>query len=158
MSLFCGRKLLVVLVLLVWKGGILSAFRMSLPQPLRRSVSPAMSGASEQDEEESHGRVHRRTTTNMFWPEHHDATFEGEIDEEEEQLSRVLDSILKIHCTHSEPDYLIPWQKQQQSPSTSSGFVIDIPGVVFCRWKQLSKLRIAVRRALVVALWLPWHK
>lgn len=119
----------MVLLLLLWRGGILSAFRMTLPQPLRRPVSPAMSGASEQDVEESHGRAHRRATTNMFWPEHHDATFEGEIDEEEEQLSRVLDSILKIHCTHSEPDYLIPWQKQQQSPSTSSGFVIDIPGV-----------------------------
>eukprot|EP00977_Amphora_coffeiformis_P025424 scaffold19753_cov231-Amphora_coffeaeformis.AAC.2 len=66
----------------------------------------------------------------MFWPEHPDtASFDGEVDEEEEQLSRVLDSILKIHCTHSEPDYLIPWQKQHQSPSTSSGFVIEIPGV-----------------------------
>jgi S1-C subfamily serine protease len=65
----------------------------------------------------------------MFWPEPAETSFVGEtteLDEEEEDLSRVLDSIVKVHCTHSEPDYIIPWQKQQQTSSTSSGFVIDI--------------------------------
>ena len=118
-----------MLLSLLWRGRIHS-FRMNLPQrglgPTTTITTTIMSSSEDQ---ETSPTTRRRTTTNMFWPEHHDATFEAEIDEEEEQLSRVLDSILKIHCTHSEPDYLIPWQKQQQSPSTSSGFVIDIPGV-----------------------------
>jgi len=49
--------------------------------------------------------------------------------EYEAVLTKTFDSILKIHCTHSEPDFLIPWQKTHQTTSTSSGFVINIPNV-----------------------------
>lgn len=42
-----------------------------------------------------------------------------------------LDSILKIHCTHSDPDYLMPWQKSAQSTSTSSGFVVEYKDTVY---------------------------
>ena len=50
-------------------------------------------------------------------------------DEEEYILASALDSVVKIYATHSEPDYLIPWQKRQQTTSTSSGFIIDVPGL-----------------------------
>ena len=105
-------------------------FSFLMTSPLRKASRPGKKGdePSSSSNQDKTSLLHR-TTSNMFWPEHHDATFEGEVDEEEEHLSRVLDSILKVHCTHSEPDYLIPWQKQHQSPSTSSGFVIEIPGV-----------------------------
>lgn len=82
---------------------------------------------------------HTKITTNLFWPEHRhserqdDDEHNGEdgddeAEEEDARLLQVLDSVLQVHCTHSEPDYLIPWQKQHQSMSTSSGFVIEIPG------------------------------
>lgn len=106
MSTACGRWLCLCLLL-----------RRNLAFWMRKPPSSSASSTRR-----------RRLTTNLFWPEHHDSEFDSPVDEEEEQLSRVLDSILKIHCTHSEPDYLIPWQKQQQTSSTSSGFVIDIPG------------------------------
>ncbi|GAB2262604.1 hypothetical protein Droror1_Dr00003601 [Drosera rotundifolia] len=35
-----------------------------------------------------------------------------------------LDAVLKVYCTHIEPDYSLPWQKQKQSASTGSAFVI----------------------------------
>ncbi|GAB2230322.1 hypothetical protein Drorol1_Dr00014584 [Drosera rotundifolia] len=35
-----------------------------------------------------------------------------------------LDAVLKVYCTHIEPDYSLPWQKQKQSASTGSVFVI----------------------------------
>lgn len=47
-------------------------------------------------------------------------------EEDDDNFSEILDSIVKIHCTHSEPDSLIPWQKRHQSTSTSSGFVIEL--------------------------------
>jgi S1-C subfamily serine protease len=66
----------------------------------------------------------------LFWPAtpsvNGDAQEDDDEDEEEDDVSRIFDSIIKIYCTHSEPDYLIPWQKLHQSTSTSSGFVIAI--------------------------------
>ncbi|KNC80393.1 hypothetical protein SARC_07250 [Sphaeroforma arctica JP610] len=35
-----------------------------------------------------------------------------------------LDSIVKIYCTHCDPNYSLPWQMKRQNYSTSSGFVI----------------------------------
>ena len=52
---------------------------------------------------------------------------EGQELEEEDPISRAFESIVKIHCTHKEPDYLIPWQNTMQSSSTSSGFVVQLP-------------------------------
>ena len=75
----------------------------------------------------------------LFWPEsnhnlknqqsssdHEPSDSKNQHNTHDNPLSQVLDSILKVHCTHSEPDYLIPWQKQHQSTSTSSGFVIQL--------------------------------
>eukprot|EP00124_Ichthyophonus_hoferi_P003193 Ihof_evm7s263 gene=Ihof_evmTU7s263 len=36
----------------------------------------------------------------------------------------VLDNIVKIYCTHCDPNYSQPWQMKRQTFSTSSGFVI----------------------------------
>ncbi|KAL9263506.1 Protease Do-like 2, chloroplastic-like protein [Drosera capensis] len=35
-----------------------------------------------------------------------------------------LDAVLKVYCTHIEPDYSLPWQKRKRSASTRSAFVI----------------------------------
>ena len=32
---------------------------------------------------------------------------------------------VQVFCTHSEPNYSLPWQRKRQYTSTSSGFVID---------------------------------
>ena len=72
--------------------------------------------------------------TSALWPVVSDAGMNGDNEDgeeydktEEEALSKVFDSIIKIHATHSEPDYTMPWQRQHQTTSTSSGFVIRIP-------------------------------
>jgi len=40
-----------------------------------------------------------------------------------------LDNIIKIYTTHTEHDHLMPWQRLHQYSSTSSGFILDVPGV-----------------------------
>ena len=73
----------------------------------------------------------------LFWPsltpngERKRLTGEDHNDmaEEDYLLASTLDAVVKIYATHSDPDYLIPWQKRQQTTSTSSGFVIDVPGL-----------------------------
>lgn len=35
-----------------------------------------------------------------------------------------MDSVVKVFCAHSHPDYLVPWQRTRQFTSISSGFVI----------------------------------
>jgi S1-C subfamily serine protease len=39
--------------------------------------------------------------------------------------SDLLDSVVRIYCTHSEPNFAMPWQRMKQEFSTSTGFVID---------------------------------
>ena len=53
--------------------------------------------------------------------------------EEEDELapssdarhSDIPDGVIRVYCTHSQPNYGIPWQRQKQEFSTSSGFVIS---------------------------------
>jgi len=35
-----------------------------------------------------------------------------------------MDAVVKVFCTHTEPNYSLPWQRKRQVASTSSGFVI----------------------------------
>jgi len=54
---------------------------------------------------------------------------EHDMDDDERLLSSTLDAVVKVYATHSDPDFLIPWQKKHQTSSTSSGFVLDVPGL-----------------------------
>ena len=35
-----------------------------------------------------------------------------------------MDAVVKVYCTHTEPNYSLPWQRKRQYSSTSSGFVV----------------------------------
>eukprot|EP00168_Porphyra_purpurea_P014128 TRINITY_DN4003_c0_g1_i1.p1 TRINITY_DN4003_c0_g1~~TRINITY_DN4003_c0_g1_i1.p1 ORF type:complete len:482 (-),score=109.79 TRINITY_DN4003_c0_g1_i1:342-1661(-) len=37
----------------------------------------------------------------------------------------ILDAVVKVYATHSEPNYSQPWQQRRQVQSTSSGFIIE---------------------------------
>jgi S1-C subfamily serine protease len=39
----------------------------------------------------------------------------------------MADAVVKVFCTHAEPDFSLPWQRKRQFRSTSSGFIIDVP-------------------------------
>ena len=39
------------------------------------------------------------------------------------QNQAVLDSVVKIFCDHSEPNYSLPWQRQRQTSSFCTGFL-----------------------------------
>ena len=36
-----------------------------------------------------------------------------------------LDAVIKLFCTHTEPNYSLPWQMRRQTSSTSTGFVLS---------------------------------
>lgn len=40
------------------------------------------------------------------------------------QDASFLNAVVKVYCTHTEPDYSLPWQKQRQYTSTGSAFMI----------------------------------
>ncbi|CAI0447774.1 unnamed protein product [Linum tenue] len=40
------------------------------------------------------------------------------------QVAVFLDAVVKVYCTHTAPDYSLPWQKQRQFTSTGSAFMI----------------------------------
>lgn len=40
------------------------------------------------------------------------------------QDAAFLNAVVKVYCTHTEPDYNLPWQKQRQFTSTGSAFMI----------------------------------
>ena len=39
--------------------------------------------------------------------------------------TELLNGVLRIYCTHSQPNFGMPWQRMKQEFSTSTGFVID---------------------------------
>jgi hypothetical protein len=40
------------------------------------------------------------------------------------EQSQLLDSVIRIYCTHSKPNFAMPWQRRRQESSTSTGFAI----------------------------------
>ncbi|KAI4349597.1 hypothetical protein L6164_010164 [Bauhinia variegata] len=41
------------------------------------------------------------------------------------QETAFLNAVVKVYCTHTAPDYSLPWQKQRQYTSTGSAFMIE---------------------------------
>lgn len=39
--------------------------------------------------------------------------------------TELLNGVVRIYCTHSQPNFGMPWQRMKQEFSTSTGFVID---------------------------------
>lgn len=39
----------------------------------------------------------------------------------------VMDSVVKVFCVHTQPNYSLPWQRKRQYSSTSSGFMVRGP-------------------------------
>lgn len=105
---------LIATVLICWCSTVCVSFQPPLPaRPrLQQRFATSITGDDDDDDDRS-----------MFFFSD-DAINNQEKETDNDDLSKVLDSILKIHCTHSEPDYLMPWQRIAQTTSTSSGFII----------------------------------
>ena len=39
--------------------------------------------------------------------------------------SHLTNGVVRIYCTHSPPNFGMPWQRLRQEFSTSTGFVLD---------------------------------
>ncbi len=48
------------------------------------------------------------------------------MDDDKRLLVSLLDTVIKVYATRTNPDFLIPWQTKHQ---TLSGFVLDVPGI-----------------------------
>lgn len=42
-----------------------------------------------------------------------------------DNYNKLIDGVVRIYCTHSEPNFGMPWQRTKQDFSTSSGFIIE---------------------------------
>ncbi|KAH6765364.1 DEGP protease 2 [Perilla frutescens var. hirtella] len=49
---------------------------------------------------------------------------EQQVETSDLQEALFLNAVVKVYCTHTEPDYSLPWQKQKQYTSTGSAFMI----------------------------------
>lgn len=48
----------------------------------------------------------------------------GKDPQSRDNYHKLIDGVVRIYCTHSEPNYGMPWQRLKQDSSTSSGFII----------------------------------
>jgi hypothetical protein len=61
------------------------------------------------------------------------------MDDDKRLLASTLDTVVKVYATHTNPDFLILWQRKHQ---TSSGFDLDVPSIGYrvmtnvCRVRQ----------------------
>merc|ERR1719408_1223887 len=49
----------------------------------------------------------------------------GSGDVDDDSLGVPLDSVIKVWCVHSTPNFSLPWQRRRQERSSGSGFCID---------------------------------
>ncbi|XP_073140341.1 protease Do-like 2, chloroplastic isoform X1 [Henckelia pumila] len=49
---------------------------------------------------------------------------EQQVEADDLQDAAFLNAVVKVYCTHTAPDYSLPWQKQRQYTSTGSAFMI----------------------------------
>lgn len=55
--------------------------------------------------------------------------FMGNLTDQQDETAKIqdasfLNAVVKVYCTHTAPDYSLPWQKQRQFTSTGSAFMI----------------------------------
>ena len=132
------RQWLVLLAIIVHTA---EAFHQTRLMPRGRKAKRDGKRASSADSGTSLASVSAESVVNgpqhqtepgLFWPSVPGKSSNGEVsdhstDDEEYGLSAdVLDSIIKIHATHSNPSFTMPWQRKIQTVSTSSGFPVLI--------------------------------
>jgi len=49
----------------------------------------------------------------------------GDDSREDEDQQALLNGVVRIYCTHSEPNFGMPWQRLRQECSSSSGFLLE---------------------------------
>jgi S1-C subfamily serine protease len=49
----------------------------------------------------------------------------GDDAKDDEEQQALLNGVVRIYCTHSEPNFGMPWQRLRQECSSSSGFIIE---------------------------------
>jgi hypothetical protein len=60
------------------------------------------------------------------------------MDDDKRLLVSTLDTVVKVYATRTNPDFLIPWQRKHQ---TSSGFVLDVPGIGYRVMRNACQVR-----------------
>ncbi|GMH32328.1 hypothetical protein BSKO_00162 [Bryopsis sp. KO-2023] len=45
--------------------------------------------------------------------------------EEDPDRTRLLNSVIKVYCKHTEPNFSLPWQRKRQISTSSSGFMVS---------------------------------
>ncbi|KAK9844109.1 hypothetical protein WJX81_004691 [Elliptochloris bilobata] len=51
--------------------------------------------------------------------------FAEAVERSAKDAERLMESVVKVFCVHSEPNFSLPWQRKRQYSSTSSGFIIS---------------------------------
>lgn len=52
----------------------------------------------------------------------------------DEATAKIFDAVVKIFCNHNEPNFSMPWQRERQYSSYSSGFMLASQGPAGERW------------------------
>jgi S1-C subfamily serine protease len=52
---------------------------------------------------------------------------ESSVSSTQEDGFHIMDSVVKVFCIHTQPNYSLPWQRKRQYSSTSSGFMVKGP-------------------------------
>ncbi|RZB85310.1 Protease Do-like 2, chloroplastic [Glycine soja] len=122
---------------------IVASFHNNNNYPLRLSSSSSSSKSNRQkegvgqkkqskDERPARGNVLEPQQTSSSKPfgiqrKNKDLIFDSKDQQVEPsalQDSAFLNAVVKVYCTHTAPDYSLPWQKQRQYTSTGSAFMI----------------------------------
>ena len=90
-----------------------------------RRTTTTTTGGGEGDDAEETRRSSETTSSELGAIDYFGVEGDGWASDDDDAPQYPIDAVIKVFCTHTEPNYSLPWQRKRQSSSTSTGFVID---------------------------------
>jgi S1-C subfamily serine protease len=96
------------------------------------AVAPSHPGRSRNDFGGDDNAVEDLVRRNLGDSPHTVGDDDDDLDDGRLVPQHVLQCVVKVYCTHSPPNYAMPWSLERQTQSTSSGFIISERKIITC--------------------------
>lgn len=127
-SIFMESSILASQVSPLWISASKQTEGISQKKSTRRSKDERPYATADGNRGRSNAGQPQSTTSKSFGARRKDAkgflVNDQQVETGNFQDATFLNAVVKVYCTHTEPDYSLPWQKQRQYASTGSAFMI----------------------------------
>lgn len=105
------------------------SYQLNAATKIKKEDAAAPKRSSKKSEDDRLDIIYEKLLQKLEYLELHGAGSPEDDQDRSASLSddqtKLLNGVVRIYCTHSQPNFGMPWQRMKQEFSTSTGFVID---------------------------------